>query len=832
MRTHVPVPRVGRGQRVALLAAFLLSFFAFGANAQTELIYWDEINTEYTSFPLQGNAHNSNISGTQNYSGLIPDDDGRNFWYNRNAATSVNTANCPYLSINVSLARPTKLTRFVLGGYAADMGTRAELRWSRDNFSTSLGSFSYAGYYSVTSVVLPAANNELPAGDLEFRIYVYNSQHYYALFATSGSQPGYNTNGDNTPASFIPDWGHTIAIFGDAPPVCSSTSSVTSRSICSFELPYTWNGQSIQAGGTYSAQLTNAGGCDSTATLHLSVSNCTLSYPGTPFCTAGGTAAPQATLTPGNSFTATPAGLSINAATGVIDLSASAAGTYTVRYGNGSSGLTTTVQVGLPVLAPLPNRTYCDGQTVSGLSFGGQRYEWIVRGGTAIGMNANDTTGTGTELPAFIARNGAMQQVSAQVSVKPLASGGCPQRASDFLIRVSPAPQATIVSGGSQSLCAGATTTPITLQANMASGVTYRWTNSATAIGAAAYGSTAAEIAPFVAQNNTGAPSVSGTFTVTPFLGTCAGTPVAANVTVHSAANGLTYPGGPAFCGGTLTPRVSGSTGGTYTYSNLSNGTNSGLKLHPVTGVVDASGSTPGNYRITYTLPATGGSCPLVAFTDITISAGVSINAPSNLRVCAGMPATMTFSSPQDGQANLTYTWSIGGVRGSDAALLGVALSGTGNTVTLTPQNPTGAPLYANVSVRVSADNAANLCPSRTATFSLTVNPCGPIAVQASGTGGNTVRTRSQAAAAPAAEATMTVAPNPAQGSTTLFLGDRQGDYTVQLLTQQGLLIGRPRAVNGNRHTVDLSGLASGVYLLQVSDRIRGTVAYKQVVKL
>jgi len=49
-----------------------------------------------------------------------------------------------------------------------------------------------------------------------------------------------------------------------------SSSNVTA-SICSADLPYVWNGTNYTATGTYSKHFTNAVGCDSTATLDLTV---------------------------------------------------------------------------------------------------------------------------------------------------------------------------------------------------------------------------------------------------------------------------------------------------------------------------------------------------------------------------------------------------------------------------------------------------------------------------------------------------------------------------------------------------------------------------------
>ena len=60
-------------------------------------------------------------------------------------------------------------------------------------------------------------------------------------------------------------------------PTCTSTSSTTNVSRCSNQLPYLWNGTNYQATGTYTYTTTNAAGCDSVATLNLTVKQTTTS---------------------------------------------------------------------------------------------------------------------------------------------------------------------------------------------------------------------------------------------------------------------------------------------------------------------------------------------------------------------------------------------------------------------------------------------------------------------------------------------------------------------------------------------------------------------------
>jgi hypothetical protein len=52
---------------------------------------------------------------------------------------------------------------------------------------------------------------------------------------------------------------------------CTPTTSTTNLSICPTALPYSWNGLTFNTAGSKTAHLTNAAGCDSAATLNLSI---------------------------------------------------------------------------------------------------------------------------------------------------------------------------------------------------------------------------------------------------------------------------------------------------------------------------------------------------------------------------------------------------------------------------------------------------------------------------------------------------------------------------------------------------------------------------------
>src|SRR5207245_1626873 len=67
--------------------------------------------------------------------------------------------------------------------------------------------------------------------------------------------------------------------------VSATLTSTTNTTICNNQLPYSWNGQTINAAGTYTANLTSASGCDSVATLILTVSATLTSTTNTTICT-------------------------------------------------------------------------------------------------------------------------------------------------------------------------------------------------------------------------------------------------------------------------------------------------------------------------------------------------------------------------------------------------------------------------------------------------------------------------------------------------------------------------------------------------------------------
>src|SRR4029078_10165356 len=96
------------------------------------------------------------------------------------------------------------------------------------------------------------------------------------------NQLPYNWNGTNYNGAGIYTFTTTNAAECDSVATLNLTinpitASTTNIAVCSSQLPYNWNGTNYNAGGTYTFTTTNAAGCDSLATLNLTIKAITTS---------------------------------------------------------------------------------------------------------------------------------------------------------------------------------------------------------------------------------------------------------------------------------------------------------------------------------------------------------------------------------------------------------------------------------------------------------------------------------------------------------------------------------------------------------------------------
>lgn len=582
--------------------------------------------------------------------------------------------------------------------------------------------------------------------------------------------------------------------------------------------------------------------------------------------------------------------------------------TYAIEsVSNGScatpSTASVTVYVGSLVANPMPSTVLCAGQAVGATTFtgnfpAGTQFNWTASNGVGIGFGAN--SGTGSSLPAFTATNSGLTPVVSDITVTPILSiAGCAVRSMVYRLTVNPRP--TVDAPGNQVLCAGSSTAAVSFSGNFA-GTTYSWINSNSTIGMVAAGT--GTVVSFIGKNNLASGPNSGTFTVTPFYNSCAGTPAQFTITVNKGVVDLSYPQSTYCPTGVALPNQTGSLGGLYTALPA------GLSLNGTTGAVNLALSAAGTYTITYTLSNNGGACGGIASTVLTVQPKSTLTSIGNLAVCAnsfvapisfvgtadvftwtnsnpsiGLPASGSGAFPgfiaqnatsanQAAQINVvpgsgpglcsgapmsfrilvyarpvvdpiaaipaycrgmattpvTFTSATAGTTYSwtnSNTAIGLTAHGTGSLPSFVAQNPLSVTSIATITVTP----ANTKCPGDPASFTLQVGNC----VSQSGPtqGGSATgrkKTAAQLTVAVGNGPEVVLAPNPALSS-VLVNGKSAQSLTVQLLDAFGRPVDAVRSFTGSVR-LSLSGLASGAYLVQVTDVATGQHSVQRLVKL
>ncbi|GAA4330626.1 T9SS type A sorting domain-containing protein [Flaviaesturariibacter amylovorans] len=284
--------------------------------------------------------------------------------------------------------------------------------------------------------------------------------------------------------------------------------------------------------GTYMVTYTRSTGAGcaevNTTMITINANTVSLSYAGEPFCTGNNMVSPTIMGAMGGTFTA-PAGLTIDANTGMINLATSTGGIYNVNYtvNSGACGMimgTTQVRViGTPTITNnLRNQTRCAGQTSFPINFiaddPGTSFTW-TNDNINIGLPG---TGNGDIAP-FMLMNNTGAPIRARIAVTPrLSKYGktCFGKTRVFYITVNPTP--TVTQLPNQPVCVGQMTAPINFTSDVMSNVTYTWTNNNPGIGLPASGT-----GPIPAFMPTGTGTAAIVVTAT-YNGstTCAGAPM------------------------------------------------------------------------------------------------------------------------------------------------------------------------------------------------------------------------------------------------------------------------------------------------------------------
>lgn len=464
-------------------------------------------------------------------------------------------------------------------------------------------------------------------------------------------------------------------ITSNAPICAGSTLSLGGNVTGTAPLSYSWSGTGNFSPNAYSAnvnvsgaasgnyQVTVANGCgNASASVDITLNdppNASIAYSGSPYCTGSATASVTRTGSAGGTYSATPAGLSINPSNGSITLGTSSVGTYTVTYGILANGgcpafsTTAAVTVNNPPNASIAyaGSPYCNGSgiaSVTRIGTPGGTYS-----ATPAGLSINPSNGSITL--------GSSSDGTYTVTYSLLAGSGCSALNTTAMVTVNNAPDAGIVYTGSP-YCTGSGTAGVARTGS--AGGTY----SAIPAGLSINASNGSIIL---------STSSADTYTVTYSIaanGGCSAFSTTAMVTVSSAPNAsIVYTGSP-YCNSSGTAGVArtGSAGGTYS------ATPSGLSINPSNGAISLGASIANTYTVNYSIAANGGCSAFSTTAAVTVK-----DAPEAIIVYTGSPyctGSGTTGVARTGSAGGTYSATPAGLSinpANGSIYLGASIAGT-----------------------------------------------------------------------------------------------------------------------------------------------------------
>ncbi|MBH8568435.1 T9SS type A sorting domain-containing protein [Microvirga sp. STS02] len=570
----------------------------------------------------------------------------------------------------------------------------------------------------------------------------------------------------------------------------------------------------VSQSGSYSVTGTNTtGGC----TAVSAATQVTVNPAATASITAGG----PTSFCQGGSVTLTANGggtylWSTGATTPTITVSQS--GSYSVTATNASgcsatSAPTTVTANPLAVANAGTAATFCSGGSaqLGASAVAGYTYSWSPATGLSSATAAN---------PSVSLANASNAPTTITYTLTATTASGC-SATSTVAVTVNPAATASIAASGPTSFCQGGS---VTLTAS--GGGTYRWSTGATT--------------QSISVSQSGSYSVTAT-NASGCSATSAPTTVTANpLAVANAGAAAT------FCSGSSAQLGASAVAG-YTYSwSPATGLSSATAANPSVSLANASSAPT---TITYTLTATTASgCSATSTVAVTVNpaATASIAASGPTSFCQGGSVTLAASGGG------TYRWS----NGATTPTINVS---QGGSYTVTATNASGC----------SATSAAttvvvNAIPAQP-TFTQTVTSSGIILTSSAPTGnqwyldgvlipgatGNTytvssrsmngtytvVTTSAAGCASPASVGTLVLgtAPQALMAQVQLYPNPTRGQFIVQapaparvrVLNALGQVVATKLAASTTQ-SLDLTGLASGVYAVQV--QLGSDVVVKRIV--
>ncbi len=468
----------------------------------------------------------------------------------------------------------------------------------------------------------------------------------------------------------------TTPTFTAVAPICSGAALAALPTTSTNGITGTWSPAINNTTTTTYTFTPTAGQCATTTTLTITVNpldNAAFTYAAGSFCPSDPDPSPTITGLAGGTFTINNGGV-INASTGVIDLSASGTGSFTVTYTtNGSCPNTATFALSITTSA---NATitaagpFCENDpavTLTAVDAGGIWTGTGITNGTT-GTFDPATAGAGTHTITYTI-GGGCGAVDTENIIVNAGDDATFSYASASFCATDPNPSPTIsgTAGGTFTISGAGVINAATGQINIASSGLGTFT---------------------VTYTTSGACPASSTF----------------DVTITNGADATITPAGPFCEGDAAVNLVAVDAGGTWSGTGITSG---------ALGTFNPAIAGAGSHTITYTI---SGGC---GDTDTEI---IVVNADDDATFSYASALFCTTdpnpSATITGTAGGTFTISGAGVINPTTGQINIASSGTGTfTVTYT----TAAPCSASSTFSVTITSGANA----------TVTPAGPFCANA-----------------------------------------------------------------------------------------------------
>ena len=465
-----------------------------------------------------------------------------------------------------------------------------------------------------------------------------------------------------------------------------------------------------QNGYKYRPIYTNLNGSSTNAvpgTLTVTPApSATISYPGAPYGSTDNTShAATISGTLGGTFTWNGVAANINSITGAITPNANTPNIYTVTYTIAASGgcsvfsTTTTVKItnAPTAIISYSGNPFCKSVTTA---------QSVTITGTGNYVNGTSTAYTA---PIGLTIDGTTGAITPSTSTPGTytvtynipADNPYPASTATTQVTVTAVPTASISYTGGPFCSTDQTPDAVTLTGtNAYTGGTFTASPSGLIIDAIT-----GAITPFGSTVNT----YTVTYTI-PASGGCSSVTTTTSVQiVNRPTASLTYSGSP-YCVSitSASPNLTGANNGSY-------GSTAGLVINASTGVINPSTSTPGDYVVTYTIPANG-TCGIVQVTanvSIVATPTASISYSSSSYCQAGSVQSVTLNGTGNYTGG-TFTSSPSGLTiNSSTGDITPSSSNTGS-YTITYTTP-GCPVIATTTVDITA--------APTASFSYPTSP-------------------------------------------------------------------------------------------------------------